>query len=77
MSAFVMIALGRGTPSEMLLMISEKIDAMERANAIIISGGDPSRVVDHYKTVVAANVARLSNRPGSEIYAPGRNQHRR
>jgi hypothetical protein len=58
-----MMALGGSTPDEMLLMVTEKIDAMEEAKAIIIRGGHPSLVVDHYRKIIAANVARL---PGSE-----------
>ena len=58
-----MIALGRSTPEEMLLMMTEKIDAMEQAKAIIISGGKPSRIIDHYRIIVAANVTRLSAVP--------------
>ena len=55
-----MIALGKGTPDEMFLMVTEKLDAMEEAKAIIIRGGDPSLVIDEYRKIVAANVARLS-----------------
>jgi hypothetical protein len=55
-----MIALGRSTPGEMLLMVTEKIDAMEEAKGIIIRGGHPSLIVDHYRKIVTANVARLS-----------------
>ena len=55
-----MIVFGRSTPSEMLLMVTEKIDAIEQAKAIIISGGDPSLVLDHYRKIVSANVVRLS-----------------
>jgi hypothetical protein len=57
-----MIASGRSTPSEMLLMVSEKLDAMEDAQRIIAGGGNPSHVVDNYRKIVAANVARLSER---------------
>jgi hypothetical protein len=55
-----MIASGRGIPSEMLLMISEKLDAMEEARRILVRGGEPSLVIDNYRKIVAANVARLS-----------------
>jgi hypothetical protein len=55
-----MIALGQGTSDEMFLMVTEKVDAMEQAKKIIVRGGDPSLVVDHYRSIVAANVARLS-----------------
>lgn len=45
---------------EMLLMVTEKINAMEEAKAIMICGGSPSHVIDNYQKIVAANVARLS-----------------
>jgi hypothetical protein len=44
----------------MLLMVTEKINAMEEAKAIMICGGSPSHVIDNYQKIVAANVARLS-----------------
>jgi hypothetical protein len=55
-----MMALGQSTPSEMLLMVSEKVNAMEEAKAIIARGGNPSLVIENYQKIVAANVARLS-----------------
>ena len=55
-----MMALGKGTTGEMFLMVTEKIDAMGQAKKIIIRGGDPSLVIEHYQKIVAANVARLS-----------------
>jgi hypothetical protein len=55
-----MMALGQGTPAEMFLMVTEKLEAMEDAGTIIIRGGDPSRIIDNYRKIVAANVARLS-----------------
>jgi len=36
-----MIVLGKSTPGEMLLMMTEKVDATEKAKAIIISGRNP------------------------------------
>jgi hypothetical protein len=36
-----MMALGQGTPGEMFLMVSEKMNAMEEAKAIIARGGNP------------------------------------
>ena len=57
---FQMMALGKSTPAEMLLMVSEKMDAMEEAKAIIARGGDPSLVIENYQKIVAANVVRLS-----------------
>jgi hypothetical protein len=55
-----MMAFGKSTPNEMFLMVSEKMDAMEAAKAIIIRGGSPSLVIDHYQKIVTANVERLS-----------------
>jgi hypothetical protein len=55
-----MMALGKSTPAEMLLMVSEKLNAMEEAKAIIARGGNPSLVIENYQKIVAANVARLS-----------------
>jgi hypothetical protein len=56
-----MIALGKGTSDEMFLMVTEKLDATEEAKAIVIRGGDPSLIIDNYRKIVAANVARLSD----------------
>jgi len=55
-----MMALGTSTPAEMLLMVSEKMNAMEEAKAIFVSGGNPSLVIENYQRIVTANVARLS-----------------
>jgi hypothetical protein len=55
-----MMALGKSTPNEMVLMVTEKINAMEDAKAIMMRGGSPSLVIDNYQKIVAANVARLS-----------------
>lgn len=57
-----MMALGQGTPREIFLMMSEKMNAMEEANAIIARGGSPALVIANYQKIVAANVARLSGR---------------
>jgi len=54
-----MIALGKGTSDEMFLMVTEKLDAMEQAKAIVIRGGDPSLIIDNYRKIIAANIARL------------------
>ena len=58
-----MMAFGKGTPDEMILMVSEKMNAMGEARAIIIRGGNPSLVIDHYQKIVTANVERLSRNP--------------
>ena len=55
-----MIALGKSTPDEIFLMVSEKMRAMEEAKAILARGGNPSLVIENYQKIVAANVARLS-----------------
>jgi hypothetical protein len=55
-----MMALGEATPDEMLLMVTEKIKALEHASGTMIRGGDLVLVVDNYRKIVAANVARLS-----------------
>jgi hypothetical protein len=62
-----MMALGKSTPNEMVLMVTEKINAMEQAKAIMLRGGNPSLVIDNYRKIVAANVARLSHIPVSEV----------
>ena len=55
-----MIALGESNSAEMFLMVSEKMNAMEEAKAIIARSGNPSLVIENYQKIVAANVARLS-----------------
>ena len=55
-----MMALGRSTPNEMLLMVAEKISALEEARVIIARGGNSSHVIQNYQKIVGANVARLS-----------------
>ena len=55
-----MMALGQSTPGEMFLMVSEKMNAMEEAKAIIARGGNPALVIENYQKIVAANVARLT-----------------
>ena len=59
-----MMALGTSTPAEMFLMVSEKMNAMEEAKAIIARSGNPSLVIENYQKIVAANVARLSSSGG-------------
>jgi hypothetical protein len=55
-----MMALGQSSPGEMFLMVSEKMNAIEEARAIIARGGNSSLVIANYQKIVAANVARLS-----------------
>jgi ubiquinone/menaquinone biosynthesis C-methylase UbiE len=54
------LAFGRITIDEMLLMLTEKIEAMEQAKRVVLRGGDPSLVIENYQKIVTANVARLS-----------------
>jgi hypothetical protein len=56
-----MMALGKSTPNELILMVTEKFNAIEEAGAIMMRGGNPSLVIDNYEKIVAANVARLSD----------------
>ena len=55
-----MMAFGQSTPTELFLMVSEKMNAMEEAQAIVARGGNPSLVIENYQKIVAANVARLT-----------------
>jgi hypothetical protein len=55
-----LIAVGKGTPDEMFLMVSEKIDALGAAQTILIRGGDTTQILESYRKIVAANVTRLS-----------------
>jgi hypothetical protein len=56
-----MMATGRATPQEMLLMVTEKIQAMDHAGRILARGGSPIAVIDNYRKIVASNVERLSS----------------
>jgi hypothetical protein len=44
-----MIALGKSTPNEMVLMVTEKLNAMEEAKTIMMLGGSASHVIDNTK----------------------------
>ena len=55
------LLLGQSTANEMLLMVTEKIDAFGEARKIVIRGGDSAQIVEHYRRIVAANMVRLSN----------------
>ena len=59
-----LMALGRGTLDEIYLMVTEKINALEEARSVIIRGEDPSLIIDNYRNIVAANIARLSGDMG-------------
>jgi len=55
-----LIAGGQGTPEEIFLMTSEKLEAWMHASTILIRGGNPEQIIDHYQKIVAANVRRLA-----------------
>jgi hypothetical protein len=55
-----MMAQGKTSSEEMLLMVTEKIEAMGHAGQTVLQGGDPALVVDYYRKIVAANVERLT-----------------
>ena len=55
-----MMALGTVTPEEMILMLTEKLEAIEHAKGIIAQRGDFALIVDNYQRIVSANVVRLS-----------------
>jgi hypothetical protein len=53
------MALGRGSPAENLLMVTEKVNAFAEAAATIAAGGTAYHVVKGYRKKVRANVRRL------------------
>ena len=53
------IALGRGTPAENLLMLTEKVSAFAEATALVAAGGSAHAVVKGYRKKVRANAKRL------------------
>ena len=53
------IAMGRGTPAETQLMITEKMLAFVEAAATVTSGGSAHKVVKGYRKKVQANTRRL------------------
>lgn len=55
-----MISTGGASTEETLLMVTEKLDALAEAAGIMRGGGHPAVVIDHYRRIVRANVARLS-----------------
>jgi hypothetical protein len=57
-----MIALGTASADEMLLMVTEKVEALQHAGWAVVRGASPSVVVDNYCKIVAANVDRLTRR---------------
>jgi hypothetical protein len=56
------IAMGRGTPAESLLMVTEKVSAFTEAAATLAMGGSAHTVVRGYRKHVKANVRRLKRK---------------
>ncbi len=53
------VAMGRGTPDEAQLMVTEKILAFVEAATTVATGGSAHKVVRGYRRCVRANVRRL------------------
>lgn len=53
------IAMGRGTPAEAHLMVTEKVLAFAEAAATVSTGGSAHKVVRGYRKKVRANTRRL------------------
>lgn len=53
------IAMGRGTPAETMLMVTEKVSAFAEAATTVATGGSAHKVVRGYRRHVRANVRRL------------------
>ena len=53
------VAVGRGTPAELSLMVTEKVEALQEAGRILLAGGSPHMVVVDYRDRVEANTRRL------------------
>ena len=52
-------AMGRGSPAEKLLMVTEKITAFTEAAAVLAAGGSAHKIVKGYRKKVRANAKRL------------------
>ena len=57
----LLMARGKCTTDELMLMFDEKLNAIVDASAIVVGGGHPKLVIDNYRKIVAANATRLSN----------------
>ena len=51
---------GAAAEAETQLMMSEKVTAMNEANAKLMAGGTPDSVVSDYRRKVRANIRRLT-----------------
>jgi len=57
------LAMGRATPAETQLMVTEKMLALVEAAGTVATGGSARKVVSGYRKRVRANVKRLSRQP--------------
>lgn len=57
-------ATGRGSASESMLMVTEKVSAFAEAAMIVATGGSAHKVVKGYRKRVRANVKRLGRSRG-------------
>jgi hypothetical protein len=55
-----MMAVGKASYDELLLMVTEKVEAFQQAGWTMLRGGSASVVVDNYRKVVGENMKRLS-----------------
>jgi hypothetical protein len=69
-----MLARGTCTTDELFLMVSEKFDAMEQAQAIVVRGGHPEMIIDNYRKIIAANAERLSIKSSAGPWPKGSGQ---
>ena len=53
------IAVGRGSPAEAQLMVTEKMLALAQAATTVVTGGSAQKVVRGYRKSVRANAKRL------------------
>ncbi len=56
------MALGRGSPAENQLMVTEKMFALAEAATTVATGGSAQKVVKGYRKKVQANTRRLKRR---------------
>jgi hypothetical protein len=60
---FLKIAAGgTAAQTEIVRMMTEKVDALAEGTATLVAGGSPGTVMRRYRTHVKANVRRLSSR---------------
>ena len=60
-----MMALGRNTPGELCLMVTEKVRAMEEATAIMLRGGSSTLVMNNYCRLTDVLLEHTCGRPNA------------